>query len=348
MHRFVDRLLEEARLWLAIAQVDIRPKTVFFGGGTPSLLPREAMARLLAGLAQTFDLSGVDEWTIEVNPATADLDDLRLMRSLGVTRISMGAQSFDPTELQTLERHHDPADVPAGVELARQAGFERINLDLIYAIPGQTLESWDRSLVAALRTGIDHLSCYALTYEEPTPLAVKKRLGMIRAAEESLELEMMRHTRSRLSDAGLPAYEISNHARPSQACRHNLAYWSGLNYLGLGPSAASHLAGVRFKNLPHLRAWEESIERSTLPAVDVETLTPRHRLSERIMIGLRLTQGVDLTMIARELGEPIDEPIERTATHLVSIGVLARAGDCLALTPRGVELADAVCAEFAV
>jgi oxygen-independent coproporphyrinogen-3 oxidase len=347
MHRFVDRILDEARLWVALNRAEVRPTTLFFGGGTPSLLPREAMGRLLAGLASTFDFSDVDEWTVEVNPATADLDDLCLMRSLGVTRLSMGAQSFEPDELKMLERHHDPADVPAGVELARRAGFDRINLDLIYAIPGQTIDSWNRSLDAALGTGVDHLSCYALTYEEPTPLAVKKRLGVIRAADESVELALMRHTRTKLSDAGLPAYEISNHARPSQACRHNLAYWTGLNYLGLGPSAASHLEGVRFKNLPHLRAWEESIEQGAFPAVDVETLSRRERLRERIMIGLRLAEGVDLMAISRDLGEPVDESIDKTASHLVSIGMIRRTADRITLTDRGVELADAVCAEFA-
>ena len=348
MSRFVDFVLDEARLWHANTRIDVRPATIFLGGGTPSLLPRDAMGRLLSGLSSTFDFSGVDEWTVEVNPATANLDDLHLMRSHGVTRVSMGAQSFDTTELRMLERHHDPSDVPAGVELARRAGFDRINLDLIYAIPGQTIESWHRSLDAALGTGVDHLSCYALTYEEPTPLAVKKRLGVIRAADESLELAMMRQTRSKLSDAGMPAYEISNHARPGQACRHNLAYWTGLNYLGLGPSAASHVAGVRFKNLPHLRAWEEAVGQGSLPAVDVETLSPRQRLSERIMIGLRLADGVDVASVARELDQPVDASIEQTVSHLASIGMLQRSGNRVALTDRGVELADAVCAEFAV
>lgn len=345
MEQFVGRVLDEARLWNDSA-VRPRIKTVFFGGGTPSLLPVEQMARLLTGLQERFDLSGVNEWTVEVNPATANLDALRSMRALGVTRISLGAQSFEKSELATLERHHDPFDVEMTIDLAQQAGFERINLDLIYAIPGQTLTTWLASIERAIDLGVDHISAYALTYEPSTPLAVLKRLGRIKPADESLELEMLRLVRARLESSGLYAYEISNHARPGQECRHNLMYWTGGSYMGLGPSAASHVAGVRFKNLPHIRHWEQAIDARTLPWVDVEFLSPAQRAGERIMLGLRLARGVSLREIGIEFDVDLLTQHHSLLCKLKSENLIVFDDDQLKLTARGVELSDAISSEF--
>src|SRR3954447_4061398 len=274
MVKFVDLVLREADLWLTGEGPTVRPRTVFFGGGTPTLLPLDQMRRLIAGLRDRFDFSDLQEWTTEANPATVDEAYCQMLRESGIDRISFGAQSFDRSELASLERYHDPDDVPRSLEFARRAGFERLNIDLIYALPEQSLESWSRSLGSAIALGLSHLSCYGLTYESNTPIAVKKRLGLLTAAVESLELQMLHHTRARLGDAGLPAYEISNYARPGQECRHNLLYWTGGNYVGLGPSAASHVEGTRFRNRPHLGEWERAIESGPMPAIDVESLSP--------------------------------------------------------------------------
>ncbi|MFI5382568.1 MAG: radical SAM family heme chaperone HemW, partial [Tepidisphaerales bacterium] len=222
MERFVDRILREARGWAAGGRgPTVKPATIFFGGGTPSLLPLQTMRRLLAGLCEVFDCSAVTEWTIECNPATVDDEYCRMLRESGVNRLSFGAQSFDDRELDLLERHHRPDDVPRSLDIARRAGFERLNLDLIYAIPGQTLASWEKSLAAGLSLGTEHLSCYGLTYEPNTPFTVRRRLGQFAATEESMELAMLHRTRQTLAAAGLPAYEISNYARPGAECRHN-------------------------------------------------------------------------------------------------------------------------------
>ena len=189
MHRYVDLVLREATLWSA-AGADVRPRTIFFGGGTPTLLPAEEMQRLLAGLRTRFDFSGVVEWTTEANPATIDLEYCQMLRAAGVDRLSFGAQSFDRGELKVLERHHDPDDVPRSVEQARAAGFERLNIDLIYAIPGQTLDQWQASLETAIEIKLSHLSCYGLTYEPNTTIAVRRRMGQIIATTEQLEIEM--------------------------------------------------------------------------------------------------------------------------------------------------------------
>jgi len=348
MERFVDLVLAEARLWTqgASPALVIRPRTIFFGGGTPSLLPLEPMRRLLAGIAELFDLSQVNEWTVEVNPATASDEYCRMLRESGPDRLSFGAQSFDPAELAVLERHHDPLDVGRSIAAARAAGFTRLNLDLIYAVPGQTIESWQRSLEAALELEPPHLSCYGLTYEPNTPLAVRKRMGRVSAVEESLELAMMHLTRRRLADAGRPAYEISNFAIPGEECRHNLLYWTGGNYIGLGPAAASHVEGWRWRNRPHLGEWERALADRQLPAIEAETLTPAARHGELAMLMLRLSRGLNFSDFADRTGRDarklFAEPIER----LVPNGLLSIDQTALRLTDRGLEVADAVAAEF--
>ena len=346
MERFVDRLLAEAAQWSDRSPA-VRPRTVFFGGGTPSLLPLPLMRRLIEGLRGRFDLSSVEEWTVEVNPATAREDYCRMLREVGVDRLSFGAQSFDRIELKVLERHHDPDDVGRSLDAARAAGFERLNLDLIYAIPGQDLESWDRSLSAALALGTSHLSCYGLTYEPNTPIAVKKRLGQMKAAEEELEVAMLRHVRRCLAVAGLEAYEISNYAAPGQECRHNLVYWSGGNYLGLGPSAASHVEGWRWRNRPHLGEWEDAVDAGSLPAIDVEQLTPRRRAGELAMLMLRLTRGIDLAACSARTGLDAAGAFAATLTHLLGLGLVEHtAARAIRLTDAGLPIADAVAAEF--
>ena len=346
MSRFVDLLLAEADLWTAPDAPRVRPHTIFFGGGTPSLLPLEPMRRLIQGLRQRFDFSDLDEFTVEVNPATASLEYCAMLRECGVGRLSFGAQSFDRGELLALERHHDPDDVPRSLELARGAGFARLNIDLIYAIPGQSLDSWCASLESAVALGTTHLSCYGLTYEPNTPMAVKKRLGHVCAAEESLELEMLHHARRRLREAGIPPYEISNYAAPGQECRHNLLYWTGGNYAGLGPSAASHVEGHRFRNRPHLGEWERAVASRELPAIEYEVLDARRRAAELVMLMLRLARPIEFDDYAARTGFDaralFADPIDR----LARAGLL-RVGEAgFALSERGVDVADAVASEF--
>lgn len=347
MAGFVDLILAEARFWLSsFPGPPIRPRTIFFGGGTPTLLCESSMQKLLNGLCDQFDLSGVVEWTVEANPATVSEAYCRRLRAAGVNRLSFGAQSFDPAELATLERHHQPQDVLHSIEMARSADFRRLNVDLIYAIPGQTLESWSRSLEAAIALDTEHLSCYGLTYEPNTPITVRKRLGEFSAAEESVELAMLRHTRDRLTQANRPPYEISNYAQPGRECMHNLVYWTGGNYIGLGPSAASHIDGWRWKNRPHLREWEEAITQGHLPAADVEQLSRQQRAGELAMLMLRLSSGLNFAQFQSQTGRDarklFQDPIDRfTRTGLLTITPAA-----IHLTDQGLPVADALASEF--
>jgi oxygen-independent coproporphyrinogen III oxidase len=347
MDGFVNLILREAEFWTR-SNTGPKPRlrTVFFGGGTPSLLPATSMARLLAGLQDRFDFSGVEEWTIEVNPATAELEYCRMLRAAGVDRLSFGAQSFNPSELATLERHHDPADVPRSIALAREAGFTRLNVDLIYAVPGQDLESWAASLDAALALGTPHVSAYNLTYEPNTPMAVKKRLGRFVPVEESAELEMFHHARRRLTAAGLEPYEISNYATSGEACRHNLVYWTGGNYIGLGPSAASHVEGHRWRNRPHLREWEEAVAGGHVPATDVEILSPSRRAGELAMLMLRLAGGLNYAAFAAKTGLDARAVFADQVERLGRPGLLTADANAICLTESGLNVADAVAAEF--
>lgn len=347
MERFVDLVLREADFWAgANGGPTVRPRTVFFGGGTPSLLPLPSMRRLIQGLAARCDLSQCTEWTVEANPATVDSDYCRMLLECGVDRLSMGAQSFDRAELAMLERHHDPSDVQRSIQIARSAGFERLNVDLIFAIPGQSAQSWLRSLETAIELGTEHLSCYGLTYEPNTPLAVRRRLGKVCAAEEDLELQMLVAARGRLSQAGLPAYEISNFSRPGGECRHNLLYWTGGQYVGLGPAAASHVGGWRWRNRPHLGEWENAVDAGQLPAVEAENLPPRQRAGELAMLLLRLSRGLSFAEFSAASGFDARTIFAEVIERLGGLRLLEVDQSRVRLSDLGLAVADSVASEF--
>jgi oxygen-independent coproporphyrinogen-3 oxidase len=345
MGTFVELTLKEGGQW-AKSAVRVQPRTVFFGGGTPSLLPLEEMRKLLRGLRDQFDFSQLNECTVEANPATVSLEYCQMLREEGVDRLSFGAQSFNPAELKMLERHHDPHDVPKSIEIAKKAGFKRMNLDLIYAIPGQDLSSWARSLKEVISLDTPHISCYGLTYEPNTPMAVRKRLGQFTGAEDPLELEMMRHARQRLSAQGLHPYEISNYAKAGEECRHNLLYWNGGNYIGLGPSAASHVEGWRWKNRPHLGEWERAVSRGDLPATDLEQLSEPQRMGEWVMLRLRLSAGIDFAGFAVRWERDAHDVYADELKNLSDLGLIEISQNRFVLSDKGLAVADAVAAEF--
>jgi oxygen-independent coproporphyrinogen-3 oxidase len=345
MAGFVDRMLKEADSWCG-GSVKVKPRTVFFGGGTPSLLPIEEMRRLILGLRELFDFSACNEFTIEANPATVWDEYARMLVDCGVNRVSMGAQSFDLKELAILERHHEPADVARSLEILRSAGISRLNIDLIYGVPGQSMSAWMRSLERAIKMGTEHLSCYGLTYEPNTPLAVRRRLGLVSAIEPELEVEMMRATRARLRDARLEPYEISNYSKPGAECRHNLLYWTGGGYIGLGPSAASHVDGMRWKNRPHLGEWETAIDSGELPAIEVEQLDLQERAGELAMLMLRLTKGIDDAVFTARIGRSVRSFFADVIDRLTQLGLLEPSESGICLSERGIPVMDSVAAEF--
>ena len=340
---FVQRLMEELRLAGPYFRRPLR--TIFFGGGTPTLLAAEHWAILLDAVRDNLSLEGGYEFTLEANPETVHADLLAVLVGGGVNRLSLGAQSFQPKQLEALERWHDPANVERSVTLARAAGIWNINLDLIFAIPGQSLDAWLADLDTAVALEPTHLSCYNLTYEPNTPMTAKMRSGLIRPVENEVEAQMYEATIERLAAAGFEHYEISNWARPGYRCRHNLMYWENENWWPLGPSAAGHIAGTRWRNVPRL---DEYLNVGHWPPIcDVEQLDADGRVGEELMLRLRLIDGVALHRLDELLavGQRGPPRMAAIAQH-INAGLLQRTSDRLKLTKRGLLLADLVLADL--
>jgi len=331
---FVAALREEWRL--AREEFSLALETVYFGGGTPSLLPAKLFAELVWALHDTSRHGQLDEFTLEVNPATVTAEKAAAWRAAGVNRISLGAQSFDVTLLKTLGRQHAPEDIPTTVDLLRAHGFDNINLDLMFALPGQSEAQWDDTLRAALACGPQHISAYALTYEEDTPFFEKLSSGAWRQ-DEQREIAMFERTRTILASAGLFDYEISNFALPGFESRHNLAYWRGAEYLGLGPSACSTIGGLRWRNVPDTAAYVKRIIRGESIRGEHEALDEATRAKERIMFGLRMREGV-----ARDEFLALD----RRLNELEDLGLAVIKDNRVCLTPRGKLVADSVAGMF--
>jgi oxygen-independent coproporphyrinogen-3 oxidase len=339
-------ILAEAR-----ARAPESPRTVYLGGGTPSLLSQEQLAGLLDGLdALTGFRASAVEVTAECNPESLDRPKAERLLELGVDRLSIGFQALDDRLLQLFGRVHTAEDSFRAFEAARAAGVRRLSIDLIFAAPGQTPASWAADLERVLAIAPDHISAYNLAFEEETPFKRWLDAGRLQRPAEDLELELFRATRERLAERGYGAYEISNFALEGQECRHNLNYWRNGPYVGIGPSAASHVDRKRWGNPRSIGAWRQGVERGRCAPAWEEELAPRERLGETWWLGLRLARGVDPAE-AREIagfeslpGEP--DPAAAAAEQLVRAGLLERAGQRLRLSERGLPLADLVAREF--
>lgn len=329
---FLDALLRELD-----ARGALRPRTIFFGGGTPSALSTPQLDYLLTGLRSRLDLSQLSEWTLEMNPATVSLEKARALRALGVNRISMGVQSWEPALLLTLGRVHSAEQARRSYEILREAGFENVNLDLIFGIPGQTRAQWERSLAATVALGPEHISAYNLTYEEDTDFFARFTRGEF-VQDVEADADLFEFTADFLTAAGYPPYEISNFARPGRECAHNLAYWHGADYLGLGPSAFSTIGERRWGNVRDTAAYNERIGRGEMAEDFVEEAPPAMRQAEAIAFGLRTRDGVPAEALRRWSGE---------VEEFRGLGLLetAMSGN-IHLTRKGRLLADRVAEAF--
>ena len=319
--------------------------TLFVGGGTPTLLAPDLWRRLLDALAGAFG-PAPEEFTVECNPETATAELLEVLAEGGVNRMSFGAQSFDRAHLATLERWHDPDSVARAVALARDAGITNLSLDLIYAVPGQTIDDWRRDLDAALALEPRHVSAYCLTYEPGTAMTRKLELGRITPASDELQADMQLAALDALEGAGLRRYEVSNFARPGFECRHNLAYWRQDPWLAAGPSASAHVGGHRWKIVPHLDRYLGA-EEALAPVLDHEQPDARRALVERLMTGLRIAEGVDSTD-ALERAEALGAAprLDAAAASAEAKGWLRRSEGRWAPTPEGFLFADALALEL--
>jgi putative oxygen-independent coproporphyrinogen III oxidase len=323
-------------LALAAAQLGAPPAvhTVFVGGGTPSLLGGAGLGSVLGAIRDHFELADGAEVTTEANPESTSQQLFDDLRAAGFTRISLGMQSVAPHVLATLDRVHSPGRPLRAAAEACAAGFDHVNLDLIYGTPGETDDDLRRSVDAAIDAGVDHVSGYALVVEDATAMGRRVRRGEIAAPDDDVNAQRYELLDARLSDAGFDWYEVSNWSRPGGECRHNLGYWDGGEWWGAGPGAHGYVGSTRWWNVKHPNAYAQSLTDGVLPIADSEELTATDRHTEDVMLRLRLRQGLPVGMLTAA---------EATRAGVaVSDGLAVRRADRLVLTDRGRLLADAV------
>jgi putative oxygen-independent coproporphyrinogen III oxidase len=328
-------IAEVRRARVALGDVDVPVQTVFFGGGTPTLLSPADLGSVVAAIAAEFGLADDAEVTTESNPDSVALWDLEELRQVGFTRISFGMQSAVDHVLRVLDRTHDPLRVPAVVDWARQAGFEQISLDLIYGTPGESLTDWETSVETALASSPDHVSAYSLIVEEGTALARRVKRGELPMPDEDDLADKYVLADERFAAAGLGWYEVSNWAKDEASrCRHNLLYWTGGDWWGIGPGAHSHVGGVRWWNVKHPAAYADRLAAGLSPAHAREVLDDESRRVERVLLELRLRDGLPVSVL--------DATGRAAVARLIDDGLLTRHAERLVPTPRGRLLADAL------
>lgn len=344
--RYVEALAAEAA---ARAPEGFAPRTAFVGGGTPTALSDADFARVL-DLVRGLAAPGgrLVEWTVEANPGSLTPAKARLAAEAGVTRLSLGVQSFDDAVLRSVGRVHDAATAREAVAVARESGVPQVSIDLLFAIPGQGMASFEEDLRQAVALGTDHVSAYALLYEHGTAITRRRDDGLVEREEEDVELAMMRRARETLGAAGFRRYETSNFARPGRECLHNVNYWRNGEYLGLGASAASYLGGERRANVASWREYESAALSGRDVAVHRERLAPREAMGEEVMLRLRMAEGFSLRALSARWGLDAGARYATLLRRMSEGGILAltEGGDRVTFTERGLEVADGVLAEF--
>jgi len=331
---FLDALLREVEE--ASPRFTLRPETIYFGGGTPSALTGEQLEYLLGGLRARLDLSALREWTFEVNPATVRAEKARLLKDTGVTRISLGVQSWDDALLKTLGRVHDAAQAEKTYDTLREAGFDNINIDLMFAVPGQTLAQWQATLGRTIALQPEHVSSYCLTFEEDTAYFRQLQLGTFRQ-DDDRDADLFEMTMDILPSAGFEQYEISNYARPGRESVHNFAYWRGADYLGFGPSAFSTVGLRRWQAIPDTAEYTRRMLAGESVEHFVEELTPATREGEIAAFAVRTRDGLATGDVARWTA---------AVQEFRDLGFLEERAERLILTRRGKMMADSVAEAF--
>ena len=356
VNRYVAAVVRE----LELVADNLKPQTVFFGGGTPSLLNLRQWETILRAM-ERLGLLGAEEWTVECNPATVSLDKAKLLRDFGVNRVSMGIQSLDENLLERLGRVHTRDMAFKSFETLRRAGFDNVNLDLMFAIPGQTLAVWQATLDEALALQSEHVSSYEVIYEEDTALYAQLQAGEF-AEDEELACAMYEELVERATRSGLVQYEVANFGSnkprsisgsapggldvPAYACRHNVNYWRGGDFYGLGPSATGYVHGVRSKNWSNTQLYCEQLERGVRAIESREELSPLRRAGETAAFGLRMVAGWPFEQFRRVTGHELREQWRNDLTDLEQRGWGRVTPERVQLTPQGLRFADAAAQLF--
>jgi oxygen-independent coproporphyrinogen III oxidase len=334
IQRFCEAVLRE--LEQLVAAHHIFPSTIYFGGGTPTALSVAQLELLLRGFHERLAMSQLVEWTMEANPGSVSTRKAGVLKKLAVNRISLGVQSSDDDLLKLLGREHNARQAEESFWILRDAGFTNINVDLMFGLPSQTTDQWRKTLKKTISLRPEHISAYCLTYEEDTEFFVRQARGELRA-DPNLEAEFFEMTMSILEAAGYDHYEISNYARPGFESAHNRAYWSGEDYLGIGPSAFSTIGLQRWQNVPDYREYIERILSSRSPIGSIEILTEEMKRAEKIALSLRTRRGVPASLLAAKPNE---------TREFITLGLLRQSNGNFVLTQKGKSLADSVTEAF--
>jgi oxygen-independent coproporphyrinogen-3 oxidase len=344
-HSYIDALLQEMEEMASYPQ--LAPlKTVFLGGGTPSILPPSLLEKLLGFITSHFALDSTAEISIEINPGSVDLAKIDTLLNGGVNRISFGVQSFDDKELQTIGRIHSAKMAEEAITMAATAGCCNLSLDLMYGLPGQSAHSWRSSLKRAAILGTHHLSLYELTVEEGTPFQKMLDDGRLQLPHEEEVERMDAITAVTMEELGMAQYEISNYAREGHECRHNIGYWNNDEYLGVGAGAVSYIAGVRQHNVADPRQYCSRVENGEHLAVQRECLDPRSSFRETVIMGLRMNRGVSVIRLKQRFDIDIIAYYGEKLRDLIATQMLYFQDDFLCLTPRGRLFANRIMAEL--
>ena len=337
---FVDAILAEIqKIREEQSSFSLQPTTIYFGGGTPTLLSTSLLKLLLDGIGESLDLSQVREWTFEANPATFDLEKIRTLCAGGVTRISLGVQSWSPETLKTLGRDHSPAEAEAAFRILREAEVPAVNVDLMFSIPDESADSWNRTVDRTIELRPDHISAYNLNYEEDTEFFEKLSRGEF-VADEDCDANSFHSAVDRLTGAGFRHYEISNYARPGFESQHNRAYWGGADYLGIGPAAVSTVNEKRWTNVPDTAAYVAAIDSGSLARTSDEELSYDQRRTEAIGLQLRTSEGLDARWLTDADGVAAHDKVH----PLLEEGLVSWNSDRdrLTLTTPGKPLVDSI------
>ena len=337
---YLEHLLEEFRSY------DIQKlRTLYIGGGTPTALSASQLEVLLKGLTKNLDLSALEELTIEANPGDLDADKIAVLKNSAVNRVSLGVQTFDDKMLKKIGRSHLEKDIYENIDRLKLAGFDNISIDLIYALPGQTMEQVKENVAKAIGLDIPHMSLYSLILENHTVFMNRMRRGKLPLPKEELEAEMFEYIIAELEQAGFEHYEISNFSKPGFESRHNLMYWDNAEYYGIGAGASGYVDGVRYKNHGPIRHYLSAVEEGNARITE-EHLSQKEQMEEEMFLGLRKKSGVSMARFEEKFGRSFDGLYGEIVRDLVQQGLMQIEGDRVRMTKRGLFLGDTVAERF--
>ena len=337
---YLEHLLEEFRSY------DIQKlRTLYIGGGTPTALSASQLEVLLKGLTKNLDLSALEELTIEANPGDLDADKIAVLKNSAVNRVSLGVQTFDDKMLKKIGRSHLEKDIYENIDRLKLAGFDNISIDLIYALPGQTMEQVKENVAKAIELDIPHMSLYSLILENHTVFMNRMRRGKLPLPKEELEAEIFEYIIAELEKSGFEHYEISNFSKPGFESRHNLMYWDNAEYYGIGAGASGYVNGVRYKNHGPIRHYLTAVEEGNARITE-EHLSQKEQMEEEMFLGLRKKSGVSMTRFEEKFGRPFEGLYGEIVRDLVQQGLMQIEGDRVRMTKRGLFLGDTVAERF--